>query len=243
MRIDLRDLSLSISEYSDSENPPVLHRKETFVSAKYPGHSTFASLTEQEEAAGLLTDTKNIGTRRAWLARLQERGMKIEDHVLHINGVPSAPPPLAKKDSVEPPVSMAPVSTAPASTKSVALEKQSTSERNEVQTMSIEELKKFITKQMSISHSYQPGIMIALIEGGGRSTVKQAAEKCAQLESKPAAPFEAALKKYPLRALQNRQIVRVEGDDIELLTDALSDDVRSELIELCRTRYGSKAGR
>jgi hypothetical protein len=32
MAIDLRDLSVSYTDYSDRLNPPILHRKETFLS-------------------------------------------------------------------------------------------------------------------------------------------------------------------------------------------------------------------
>jgi len=34
-----------------------------------------STLTQQEEAAGLLADPATIGTRTAWLSRLQEKGL------------------------------------------------------------------------------------------------------------------------------------------------------------------------
>ena len=36
------------------QNPPILHRKETFLHPTHPLHAKFARLTQQEEKAGLL---------------------------------------------------------------------------------------------------------------------------------------------------------------------------------------------
>ena len=47
-------------------NPPVLHRKETFLTADHPLREKFARLTAQEEKHGLLDDTSTIGTREGW---------------------------------------------------------------------------------------------------------------------------------------------------------------------------------
>jgi hypothetical protein len=60
--------------YAHSANPPVLHRKETFLPPDHPLHARFARLTRQEEEHGLLTDTATIGTRAGWQARLRAVG-------------------------------------------------------------------------------------------------------------------------------------------------------------------------
>jgi hypothetical protein len=62
--------------------PPVLHRKETFVTSDYPRYDTFAWLTKQEEVLGLLDASRGIGFRNAWEQRLQERKLVIHDHYL-----------------------------------------------------------------------------------------------------------------------------------------------------------------
>lgn len=80
MRIDLRDLHVKYSDYSESENPPVLHRKETFVATNYPLYEQFAKLTQQEEAFGLLEHASSIGNRKGWLERLRSKGLDIVDH-------------------------------------------------------------------------------------------------------------------------------------------------------------------
>ena len=80
MRIDLRDLHVKYADYSDSANPPVLHRKETFVSPGYTYYEQFSKLTVQEEAMGLLKDASSIGTRKGWRARLEQNGVTITGH-------------------------------------------------------------------------------------------------------------------------------------------------------------------
>ncbi|MEY2977216.1 MAG: DNA phosphorothioation-associated putative methyltransferase [Prochlorotrichaceae cyanobacterium] len=69
-------------DYGQTLNPPVLHRKETFVLATYPHYATFATLTHQEEKLGLLKQSHQIGTRLNWQQRLKSYGLEIHDHAL-----------------------------------------------------------------------------------------------------------------------------------------------------------------
>jgi DNA phosphorothioation-associated putative methyltransferase len=80
MLIDLRDLSLRFRDYSQQENPPILHRKETFISPNHPLYSKFAKFTKAEEKAGLFSETKTIGNQRGWEKRLQSCGVQIKNH-------------------------------------------------------------------------------------------------------------------------------------------------------------------
>jgi DNA phosphorothioation-associated putative methyltransferase len=80
MLIDLRDLSLRFRDYSQQENPPILHRKETFLSESHPLYSKFAKFTKSEEKAGLYSETKKIGNQRGWERRLQSCGVQIKNH-------------------------------------------------------------------------------------------------------------------------------------------------------------------
>lgn len=79
---DLRTLRTHHRDYTPSENPPILHRKECFVSSAYPLRDTFASLTNAETEAGLLNDAAGIGTLRAWQERLATVGFTIVGHEL-----------------------------------------------------------------------------------------------------------------------------------------------------------------
>lgn len=80
MQIDLRDLQVVYRDYDTSENPPILHRKETFVMPDYPLYEKFAKLTRQEENWGLLDHTSTIGTRKGWQKCLKEHCAELRGH-------------------------------------------------------------------------------------------------------------------------------------------------------------------
>jgi DNA phosphorothioation-associated putative methyltransferase len=63
-------------------NPPILHRKETFLLPDHPLYARFARLTAQEEKHGLLDDSATIGTRDGWEARLAAAGFALRGHRL-----------------------------------------------------------------------------------------------------------------------------------------------------------------
>jgi DNA phosphorothioation-associated putative methyltransferase len=81
VRVFLPTASYGIKNFSDSENPPILHRKETFVDTFHPRYAEFAALSAQEEASGLLGRT-DIGTLKGWNVALEEKGFRIEGHTL-----------------------------------------------------------------------------------------------------------------------------------------------------------------
>ena len=74
-------LDVDERDYSDSENPPILHRKESFVAGDYPLRDKFAHLTAQEERFGLLgDDTRVIGNLRGWQESLKAHGVALRGH-------------------------------------------------------------------------------------------------------------------------------------------------------------------
>jgi DNA phosphorothioation-associated putative methyltransferase len=82
LRVDLCSFSVKWRSFADWENPPVLHRKEAFVPERHPSRSKFASLTRQEERAGLFSDSTRIGTRAGWDAALAVAGKALRGHRL-----------------------------------------------------------------------------------------------------------------------------------------------------------------
>jgi DNA phosphorothioation-associated putative methyltransferase len=82
IQINLETGEVKYFDYSNSENPPVLHRKETFVTADYPNYEKFARLTRSEQKWGLLDNTRVIGTRDGWLKYLGYCGVEIQDHAV-----------------------------------------------------------------------------------------------------------------------------------------------------------------
>jgi hypothetical protein len=82
IKLWLRTRELDCLDYATSTNPPILHRKETFLPPWHPLLAKFARLTRQEEKHGLLDETATIGTRAGWQRRLAERGFTIRGHRL-----------------------------------------------------------------------------------------------------------------------------------------------------------------
>ncbi|MDJ0734928.1 MAG: DNA phosphorothioation-associated putative methyltransferase [Nostocaceae cyanobacterium] len=82
IQVDLETLEVNHRDYSTTDNPPVLHRKETFVTPEYPYYEEFAALTRAQQELGLLDNTRGIGTRRGWQQRLDFFGVEIQGHKL-----------------------------------------------------------------------------------------------------------------------------------------------------------------
>lgn len=77
----LGQLRLTFRDFREAENPPILHRKEAFVSSGYPAYDRFRRLTEQEDRHDLLS-SPTIGNRDGWERRLAESGFELRGHRL-----------------------------------------------------------------------------------------------------------------------------------------------------------------
>ncbi len=77
----LPELRVSFRNFAESTNPPILHRKETFVPEDHPGRAKFERLTRQEEKAGLLS-AHDIGRREEWNELLASNGKRLRGHRL-----------------------------------------------------------------------------------------------------------------------------------------------------------------
>ena len=95
IQVNLETTRVNYRNYSNTDNPPVLHRKETFVAPNYPHYSEFAELTRQQAALGLLSNSRDIGTYDGWQQRLQAHGIELQGHRLAcpLQGVADRPPP------------------------------------------------------------------------------------------------------------------------------------------------------
>ena len=80
--VDLTTAQVSVRQYHNSHNPPILHRKETFVSEDYPLYDTFAELTQEEVTLGLLDNSRHIGTLQEWTRLLLQQGISLVGHHL-----------------------------------------------------------------------------------------------------------------------------------------------------------------
>lgn len=99
-RIDLSDGRVSYRNYADSLNPPILHRKELLLPPDHPDRPRFAALTTQAESLGLFVESRSIGFREAWAARIAAAGYRIDDHELLPLGNAVEPVGIAEADGV-----------------------------------------------------------------------------------------------------------------------------------------------
>jgi DNA phosphorothioation-associated putative methyltransferase len=72
VKVYLPKAAHSFRDYSDSANPPLLHRKESFLDPMHPDYQRCLELTQREEALGLLSRT-DIGFRNGWRTALAEK--------------------------------------------------------------------------------------------------------------------------------------------------------------------------
>lgn len=80
MEIDLRNLYVYYRDYDPNDNPPLLHQKDSMVTAAYPLYGKFVKLTRQEEGWGLLDDLRPIYGTRGWQKRLEEHCAELKGH-------------------------------------------------------------------------------------------------------------------------------------------------------------------
>lgn len=80
VKLNLRTLALDAWDYTQSDNRPILHRREAFLAKDDARYAKFAKLTQQEERHGLLDETASIGTQHGWQSRLAEQGLELRGH-------------------------------------------------------------------------------------------------------------------------------------------------------------------
>lgn len=80
--VDLASGKVRRISYAERANPPILHRKETFLPADHPEVARFRRLTQAEEKAGLYEETATIGFQRNWEKLLRSKRLEIRGHQL-----------------------------------------------------------------------------------------------------------------------------------------------------------------
>lgn len=77
--LDIERNALRIASYSKSNNPPILHRKESFVSITYPLRPLFIEITEEGESIGLYINKKQIGFKKNWEHLIKSKGYYLDE--------------------------------------------------------------------------------------------------------------------------------------------------------------------
>lgn len=76
--VDLQSYTIRKADYSTSENPPILHRKETFIYSAHPSHELFQEITREGVAMGLYENTKTIGFKKSWEKLIYSKGCYLD---------------------------------------------------------------------------------------------------------------------------------------------------------------------
>lgn len=79
-KVNLVERQVTLRDYEDSFNPPILHRKELLLIPDDPRREIYEHLTSQLESLGLFDDPVHIGFCLQWSKLLAERGFRIVDH-------------------------------------------------------------------------------------------------------------------------------------------------------------------
>lgn len=77
--VDLENKTQKVANYSDTENVPILHRKELFISKDDEHYDNFVSITEEGEVAGLYENSRIIGFKKSWERIIKQNGYELVD--------------------------------------------------------------------------------------------------------------------------------------------------------------------
>lgn len=77
--VDLTKYGVKLSDYSKSNNPPILHRKETFVADDYKHIDIFREITAEGEAIGLYENVRSIGFKKNWERLISNKGYYLDE--------------------------------------------------------------------------------------------------------------------------------------------------------------------
>lgn len=78
--INLLSRKSSKSSYEASANPPILHRREAFVSKNAPDYDNYLSFTTEGQGIGLYENTQRIGFQNNWHLLIKRKGYFLDEN-------------------------------------------------------------------------------------------------------------------------------------------------------------------
>ena len=76
--IDIPSKKVTFRDYSNSLNPPILHRKELLVLESHPCRADWLAVTKTAEDLGFFSTSSPIGFRENWLRLISSKGFRLE---------------------------------------------------------------------------------------------------------------------------------------------------------------------
>jgi DNA phosphorothioation-associated putative methyltransferase len=80
--VDIAAGTFTYRTYENSQNPPILHRKELLLSSDHPRANEYLELTQSAESIGLFDNPTSIGFREQWNQLIRDKGYRIVAHQL-----------------------------------------------------------------------------------------------------------------------------------------------------------------
>jgi len=77
-RVHVPSRSVAFRDYSQSLNPPILHRKELLLASDHPDSGPFATVTAFAESIGLFDDPQRIGFLIPWTELVARKGYRVD---------------------------------------------------------------------------------------------------------------------------------------------------------------------
>jgi ATP adenylyltransferase len=113
------------------------------------------------------------------------------------------------------------------------------------QSAIFQQLKRFLTQQMRMSHLYQTLMLRTLIEKGGFASLRDIASSFLANDESQIEYYVEITKRMPGAVLTRHQLIQRDGAGYRLVPDAeeLTPDERSELLRLCEEAVAKYSGR
>jgi DNA phosphorothioation-associated putative methyltransferase len=85
VKVSLRDLNIDVFDYSEWTDPPLLFRKDEFLTPEHEKAALFTKLSKQMAKAGILPSPDARFTRVQWTEHLRSNGYSLKGHRLHLS--------------------------------------------------------------------------------------------------------------------------------------------------------------
>jgi len=98
-RVHVPSALVTYRRYSESLNPPILHRSELLLPCDHPARADYEALTTTCEGIGLFENTATIGFQRQWHDLIRQRGYELVGMELRPlgNAIDGQPSPVAEE--------------------------------------------------------------------------------------------------------------------------------------------------
>jgi diadenosine tetraphosphate (Ap4A) HIT family hydrolase len=102
--------------------------------------------------------------------------------------------------------------------------------------MIFETLVDYLKNKMSMSHIYQPLLIMSLVEAGGSATIGQLANYFLAQDESQLRYYENRIKQMPLRILRKHDIVSKNGDLVSLNVRKLTLEQKAQIKMICEKK-------